>query len=186
MYYLLPFLFGIYYYRYTLVEFILRTISQIEINYNKWLKINYPHLGYKIYKNGNPIHINDDITTLTSNCNKQDIFEIEYIYNNKIYSVYGSEIAKLIEYVKNVNSIIENETRKKTRIYKWISAEDENNICVLEIIKKYSGPLGDFYKHFNIDVNSNYISEIKGKNIVLIDYNIDEYRIEPSSLINLT
>ena len=185
MYYLLPFLFGIYYYRFNVIEFILRTISRIEINYNKWLKINYPCLGNKIYMNGKLINIHDDIKCLKEHSNNKNIFEIEYCYNSKFYSIYGCDIEKLLYYVENVNSIIEKEMLNKTRIYKWISAEDDNNTCFLDTIKKASGPLGDFYKHFGIEMNSNYIAMIKGKKIIITDYNIDEYIIEPSSMINL-
>ena len=76
--------------------------------------------------------------------------------------------------------------QKKTPIYKWISAEDTTNVCVLDTIKKSSGPLGDFYKHYNLEINSNYITNIIGKKITLIDFNLDEYTIEPSSIINLS
>ena len=135
--------------------------------------------------NGKPVNKNVDINTLSNSENKQNIYEIKYAYNNKFYSIYGNQIKKLLEYVENINLIIEKEMQKKTRIYKWISAEDNNNSCFLDIIKKSSGPLGDFYKHFNLEINSNNISEIIGKKIILIDYNLDEYTINPSSIINL-
>jgi hypothetical protein len=185
MYYLFPILFCIYYFRYNLAEFTLRTISRIEISYEKWLNVKYPPPSYTIYLNGKLINTNDDITILNNRSSNQNIFEIEYLYNSKKYSIYGIELKNLLEYVKNIDVIIEKEMVKKTPIYKWISAEDDHNICVLNTIKKASGPLGDFYKHYNIDINSDYISDIIGKKIILTNYNLDEYFIKPSSVINL-
>jgi hypothetical protein len=186
MYFLLPFLFGIFYFRYSLLEFILRSTARVQINYNKWLNLKYPCLDYKIFINGKITDKNVDIKTLHANSNKENIFEIQYPFNNKFYSIYGNEIQKLLDYVENINSIIEKEMQKKTPIYKWISAEDTDNVCFLDSIKKSSGPLGDFYKHYNIEMNSNYIANIKGKKITLIDFNLDEYIIEPSSIIKLS
>lgn len=186
MFYIFPLLFCIYYFRYNLVEFILRTISKVEINYKKWLNLKYPPPSYTIYLNGKPINTNDDIINLNNHTSKQNIFEIKYLYNNKNYSIYGIELKNLLKYVKNVDVIIEKEMLKKPIIYKWISAEDENNICFLDTIKKASGPLGDFYKHYNIDINSDYINDIIGKKIILTNYNLDEFFIKPNSVINLS
>ena len=185
MYYLLPAVFCIYYFRYNLAEFTLRTISKIQISYEKWLKLKYPQPSYTIYLNGKLINKNDEITALANDISKQNIFEIKYLHNSKKYSIYGVEFKNLLEYVKNIDVIIEKEMVKKTPIYKWISAEDENNICFLDTIKKISGPLGDFYKHYNININSDHISDILGKKIILTNYNLDEYIIKPCSMINL-
>jgi len=130
--------------------------------------------------NGKPLNKNEHITA-----NNQNFFEIEYTYKTKTYSIYGNEITKLLDYVENVNAIIDIEYQKKSQIYKWISAVDDNNICFLDIIKKSSGPLGDFYKHYNIDIHSKHIPDIKGNRILLTNFNLDEYIIEPSSIIRL-
>ena len=185
MYFLIPLLASSYYFRYTLLEYILRSISKIEINYNKWYRIKYPTIGYDIYMNRKLLNKNEHIPIITSIYNNDTIFEIKYTYNNKIYSIFGNKIDKLLDYVENVNSIIELEHQKKTKNYKWISAIDNNNVCYLDIIKRVSGPLGDFYNHTDIDINSDYILDITENNILLTNYNLDEYTIKPSTVIRL-
>jgi len=128
---------------------------------------------------------NEHIPIITSIVNTDTIFEIKYTYNNKIYSIFGTQIDKLLDYVENVNSIIEQEYKKKTKNYKWISAIDNNNVCHLDIIKRVSGPLGDFYNHNNIDINFDYILDITENKILLTNYNLDEYIIKPSTVIRL-
>ena len=185
MYFLIPLLATSYYFRYTLLEYILRSISKIEINYNKWYRIKYPTIGYDIYMNRKLLNKNEHIPIITYTYDNDTIFEIKYTYNNKIYSIFGKKIDKLLDYVENVSSIIELEHNKKTKNYKWISAFDNNNVCYLDIIKQVSGPLGDFYNHNNIDINSDYIFNISGNKILLTNYNLDEYIIKPSTLIRL-
>jgi len=184
MIYILPFFLCIYYYRYSLAEVLLRTITKIEINYNKWLLLKYPQPPFSIFFNNQQINYNDALK-LTNKLSNNSFYEIRYLYNTKIYSIYGSELNNLLYYVNNVNKLISKEFEKKTRIYKWISAEDINNNCYLDTIKKVSGPLGDFYKHYNLNINSDFISDILDKKILLTDYNLDEFTILPSSNITL-
>lgn len=183
MIYILPFFLCMYYYRYNIIEFTLRNISTIEIKYQKWLNIKYPQPNYTIYLNNKEINYNN--LKYINKFNNTNKFEIKYRYKNKIYSIYSDELNTIKYYVDNIITIIDKEIEKKTPIYKWISAEDEYNNCYLDTIIKSSGPLGDFYKHYNLNINSDSISDIIGKKIILTDYNLDNYIISPSNMISL-
>ena len=136
-------------------------------------------LLYRIFKNESN-EILDENTVSKYNTNN-DTYHIEYKYKNRPYSIYGKELDYILYYVKNIDTIINTNNKK----YNWIMANDDDDNNYLDKIKMISGPMGDFYKHYNIDINSDDIKCIRGKKINLIDHILDEYTIEPSTIIKL-
>ena len=64
------------------------------------------------------------------------------------------------------------------KIYKWISANDEAGNNYLELLKKYSGPIGDFYNNGGIKIKTKNLEWLKGKKIVITDFRMDEYILD--------
>jgi hypothetical protein len=170
---------GIYYFRYKIGEFLVRKITTIQIEYNKWYIIKYPKPNYRIFKNENNEILDEN--TVSNYGTNNDVYNIEYQYKNRTYSIHGKDLNNILYYVRNIDTII-NPTNRK---YNWIMANDENDNNCLDKIKMISGPLGDFYRHYNIDIYSDDIKSIRGKRIKLIDHILDEYTIEPSTIIKL-
>jgi hypothetical protein len=155
--------------------FFLKTITRIEMSYNKWYKLKYGNNNYSIYVNN----------TLTDKCvvdynDMCNIYTIEYNYKNKVFRIVGKDLVKLTEYVENVEEKLNEQFTHKT--YKWISAIDSEENCYLDEIKKLAGPLGDFYAHAGLNINPNEVDFMVNKKITITDFRLDNFVIDSSEM----
>jgi hypothetical protein len=90
----------------------------------------------------------------------------------------GNNLEKLLNYLDNINKHMDITENNSKKMFRWISALDEDGKCYLDLVKKYGGPLGDFYtQSSDFEIFSNNISWLKGKKIVITDFRLDEYVI---------
>jgi hypothetical protein len=195
MFYLIPISILAYNHRASIGYYLIRTFSYMEIIYNRWYNMCYLHPDYKLFINGKQIIDKNEIQSNNSSENVNElIYEIEYTYKNKMYRLMGNNLEKLLNYLENINEYMDITENNSKKIYKWISALDEDGKCYLDSVKKYGGPLGDFYTQSSADqleIFSNNISWLKGKKIVITDFRLDEYILngnienEPIKLIKI-
>lgn len=175
MYYIIPISILTYKYRKYCGYYVLKAYSYFEILYNKWYNFACINPSYKLFLNGNLIiDIKEDIDKFS--IQENNIYEIEYSYKNRIYRIVGENLEELIEYLNNINKKLDCKNGEMTpKVYKWISAIDENGINYLEIVKKYSGPIGDFYNNGGLKCKIKYLNWLKDKKIIITDFRMDEY-----------
>jgi hypothetical protein len=179
MFYLIPISILAYKHRMNIGYYFLKSYSYLDILYNRWYNKYYLNPAYKLFINGTQICNDGDIHRYSRSEIGNDNFryEIEYLYKNKLYRICGTNLETLLDYVDNID--INVSSNKDNKVYKWISALDEDNICYIELVKKYSGPLGDFYGNLsNIDEYINHIDWIKGKKVKITDFRLDEYILD--------
>ena len=178
MFYLIPISILAYQNRASIGYYLIRTVSYMEIIYNRWYNMCYLNPDYKLFINGKQIIDKNEIQSNNSSESANElIYEIEYNYKNKLYRLMGNNLEKLLNYLDNINEHMDITESNSKKIYKWISALDENGKCYLDLVKKYGGPLGDFYTQSSdqLEIFSNNISWLKGKKIVITDFRLDEY-----------
>jgi hypothetical protein len=182
MFYLIPISILAYKHRASIGYYLIRTVSYMEILYNRWYNMCYLHPDYKLFINGKQIIDKNEIQSNSSSENDNDndnelIYEIEYTYKNKMYRLIGNKLEKLLNYLENINEHMDITESNSKKIYKWISSFDEDGKCYLDLVKKYGGPLGDFYTQSSneLEIFTNNISWLKGKKIVITDFRLDEY-----------
>jgi len=183
-----------YLYRYDIATFLLKSYSYCEIYYNQYID-NRPLLSnnYKVYINNKRITNVEDLENHKNSLENK--IEIHYEYRNRGYILVGYDLDKMVDYLQNIEKTISN-----LKPYKWIEAEivdpekveiDEEEYLddtdYLSIIKKYSGPTGDFYLHdidnFGISgkdiLDDEKIPILKNSNlkIILNDFKLDSYEI---------
>jgi len=176
MFYLIPISILTYKYRMNIGYYFMKSYSYLEIQYNRWYNNYYLNPNYKLYINGALVNDNKDIYHYTSSEKGEENlnYEIEYIYKNKLYRILGNNLEILLDFVENIDNYMKSNVDNK--IFRWISAFDEDNNCYLDIVKKYSGPLGDFYGNiYNLECYSKHFEWLKDKKITLIDFRLDEY-----------
>jgi hypothetical protein len=180
MFYLIPITILAYKHRMNIGYYLMKSYSYLEIVYNRWYNKYYLNPDYKLYVNGNIISNMEDIHRYTKNeiDNKDLLFEIEYLYKNKFYRIVGNNLEKLLDYLEKIDEYIKLNT-DTNKIYRWISAVDDDNNCYLDLVKKYSGPLGDFYGHVSeIDIYHHNLEWLKDKKIRIINFRLDEYILD--------
>ena len=177
MYYIIPISILTYKYRKYCGYYLLKTYSYFEILYNKWYNFSYINPNYKLYLNGNLIiNIKEDVDKFS---NDNNIFEIEYSYKNRLYRIVGENLEELIEYLNTIDTKLDCKNGEMTpKIYKWISANDQEGNNYLDILKKYSGPIGDFYNHNNFKIKIKNMEWLKDKKIVITDFRMEEYILD--------
>ncbi len=177
MYYIIPISILTYKYRNYCGYYLLKTYSYFEIIYNKWYNFSYINPNYKLFLNGNLIlDTKEDINKYS---NENNNYEIEYSYKNRLYRIVGENLDELIEYLNNINHKLDSKNIEMTpKIYKWISANDEEGNNYLEIVKKYSGPIGDFYNNSGLRIKTKNLEWLKDKKIVITDFRMDEYILD--------
>ena len=179
MFYLIPITILAYKYRMNIGYYFMKSYSYLEILYNRWYNKYYLSSDYKLFINGQQISNDEDIYRYSrSEIGEDNLrYEIEYVYKNKLYRIFGDNLEFLLDYVDNIDMFMNSNIDNK--VYRWISALDEHNVCYLELVKKYSGPLGDFYGNLsNIDAYINQIDWIKGKKVTITDFRLDEYILD--------
>ena len=178
MYYIIPISILTYKYRKYCGYYVLKAYSYFEILYNKWYKFACINPSYKLFLNGNLIvDIKEDIDKFS--IQENNIYEIEYSYKNRLYRIVGENLEELIEYLNNINQKLDCKNGEMTpKVYKWISAIDENGNNYLEIVKKYSGPIGDFYNNGGLKCKIKYLNWLKDKKIIITDFRMDEYVLD--------
>jgi len=187
MYYIIPISILTYKYRNYCGYYLLKGYSYLEILYNKWYNLSCINPDYKLFINGNLINnINEDIEKYSKEYNT---YEIEYLYKNRSYRIVGENLEQLLEYLNNINNILDCRNGEMTpKIYKWISAVDNEGNNYLELLKKYSGPIGDFYNNGGISCKIKNIYWLKEKKIIITDFRMDEYILDGTNsetIINL-
>ena len=178
MYYIIPISILTYKYRNYCGYYLLKGYSYLEIIYNKWYNFSYINPSYKLFLNGNLIvDIKNDIGKYSIDDN--NIYEIEYSYKNRLYRIVGNDLEELLEYLNNMNQKIDSRNVEMTpKVYKWISANDEQGNNYLELLKKYSGPIGDFYINGGIRCKIKNLAWLKDKKIIITDFRMDEYILD--------
>jgi hypothetical protein len=178
MFYLIPISILAYKHRASIGYYLLRTVSYMEILYNRWYNMCYLHPDYKLFINGKQINDKNEIQPNNSENNNELNYEIEYTYKNRMYRLMGNNLEKLLNYLDNINKHMDITENNSKKMFRWISALDEDGKCYLDLVKKYGGPLGDFYtQSSDFEIFSNNISWLKGKKIVITDFRLDEYVI---------
>lgn len=181
MLYLIPISLLAYKYRTHVGYYLMRTYSYLEIYYNRWYNRYYFNPDYKLFINGKQISDSNDIHRYSRNeLGEQCIYTVEYLYRNKPYRIVGENLDILLDYIENIETHVNTDEDKPRKVYKWISAEDEEGNCYLETVKKYSGPLGDFYQHAgeNIQTNHDYLYWLNSKRISITDFRCDTYELD--------
>ena len=181
MLYLIPISLLAYKYRTQVGYYLMRTYSYLEIYYNRWHNYYYLNPDYKLFINGKLVTDSSDIKRYSRDeLGEQCIYTVEYIYRNKPYRIIGDNLDKLLDYIENIETNINWDEDKKTKVYKWISAEDADGNCYLDLLKKYSGPLGDFYQHAGESINTNHghLYWLNGKKITITDFRCDMYELD--------
>lgn len=179
-YFLIPISIVAYKYRTNLGYYIMRSYSYLEILYEQCYKHFNVYTDHKLYVNGELVSNESEIKNHLHGVDAEDenIFEIEFNHNNRKYRIVGRDLEKLIAYVENIELNVEKVNKNPNNIYKWISATDHNGNDCLEIVKKYSGPLGDFYKHIDLEIKTHHLDWVKDKKINLVDFRLDEYTLD--------
>ena len=183
MLYLIPISLLAYKYRTYLGYYLMRTYSYLEIYYNRWYNKYYFNPDYKLFINGKQITDSNDIHRYSGDeLGEQRIYTVEYIYKNKFYRVMGENLDKLLDYIENIDTHLNWDENKPIKVYKWISAEDDEGNCYLENVRKYAGSLGDFYIHAKdlIEVEYGYFYWLNGKKITLTDFRCDTFELDSS------
>ena len=176
MFYLIPISILAYKHRASIGYYLLRTVSYMEILYNRWYNMCYLHPDYKLFINGKQINDKNEIQPNNSENNNELNYEIEYTYKNRMYRLMGNNLEKLLNYLDHINNHMDITENNSKKMFRWISALDEDGKCYLDLVKKYGGPLGDFYtQSSNFEIFSNNISWLKVKKIVITDFRLDEY-----------
>ena len=176
MFYLIPISILAYKHRASIGYYLLRTVSYMEILYNRWYNMCYLHPDYKLFINGKQINDKNEIQANNSENNNELNYEIEYTYKNRMYRLMGNNLEKLLNYLDHINNHMDITENNSKKMFRWISALDEDGKCYLDLVKKYGGPLGDFYtQSSNFEIFSNNISWLKVKKIVITDFRLDEY-----------
>lgn len=184
MFYLIPISILAYKYRIHIGYYFMKSYSYLEIHYNRWYNNYYLNPNYKLYINGTQVCNDSDIYRYSrSEIGEENLkYEIEYVYKNKVYRIVGNNLENLLDYVENIDSYMNSNVDSK--IYRWISALDEDNKCYLDLVKKYSGPLGDFYGNIsNIESYSKQLEWLNGKKVTITDFRLDEYVLHGKSNI---
>jgi hypothetical protein len=187
MFYLIPITILAYKYRMNIGYYALKSYSYLEILYYRWYNKFYMNPDYKLFINGNQVCNDKDIHRYSRSEIGEDnlLYEIEYIYKNKFYRIVGNNFSKLLDYLEKIDDYINANINNK-QIYRWISAQDEDNNCYLELVKKYAGPLGDFYNHASdIEIYSSQLDWLKGKIIRITDFRLDEYILDGNKMNDL-
>jgi hypothetical protein len=141
----------------------------------------------KLFINGEQIFDKGDIHSYRHSQidGREQVYEIEYIYKNKIYRINGNDLEKLLNYLDKIDIYADSCVDNHKKIYKWISATDNDGNCYLELVKKYSGPLGDFYNHVeDIEIFYKYNVWLKDKTIKITDFRLDEYILDGTKINN--
>ncbi len=178
MYYIIPISILTYKYRKYCGYYLLKGYSYLEIIYNKWYKFSCINPNYKLFLNGNLItDMKEDINKFSNDEN--NTYEIEYSYKNRLYRIVGENLEELLEYLNNINQKLDCKNGEMTpKVYKWISANDEKGNNYLELLKKYSGPIGDFYNNGGLRCKIKNIDWLKDKKIIITDFRMDEYILD--------
>jgi hypothetical protein len=182
MLYLIPMSILAYKNRNNIGYYILKTYSYLEIQYNRWYKSIYIDPDYKFFINGQLIQNQEELTK--NEFTKDTLFEIEYLKKPKRYRLAGKKRETMIDFLDNKDAIFNSDERNPRKIFRWISATDENNNkCYLEQVKKFAGPNGDFYiNEYDMEVES--VEWLKNKKLVLTDFRLDEYVLDGTQLNN--
>jgi hypothetical protein len=183
MFYLIPITILAYKYRLNIGYYLMKSYSYLEIQYYRWYNKYYLNPGYKLFINGEQIYDKGDIHCYSQSeiDGEELVYEIEYIYKNKIYRINGNDLEKILDYLDKIDSNVNN----PKKIYRWISATDTHGNCYLELVKKYSGPLGDFYNHTDdIEICYKYTGWLKDKTIKITDFRLDEYILDGTKINN--
>ena len=117
MFYLIPISILAYKHRTSIGYYLMRTASYMEIVYNRWYNMYYLNPDYKLFINGKQIIDKNEILKYSSSENGSNelVYEIEYIYKNKIYRLMGNDLEKLLNYLEKMNEhmdITENNSKK--------------------------------------------------------------------------
>lgn len=182
MFYLIPISILAYKHRSSIGYYLMRSASYMEIIYNRWYNMYYLNPDYKLFINGKQLIDKTEILKHSSfeNVSNELVYEIEYIYKNKMYRLMGNNLEKLLNYLEKINEHMDITENNSKKIYRWIAALDKDGKCYLELIKKYGGPLGDFYTQSadQLEIRYDHLGWLKWKKIVLTDFRLDEYVLD--------
>ncbi len=181
MFYLIPISILAYKYRTNIGYYLMKSYSYMEIVYYRWYNKYYMNPDYKLFINGKQIYEKGDIHRYSSSelGNEEIVYEIEYTYKNKFYRLASKNLDKILDYLDNIDNNVDTNEQNSKKIYKWISALDEDGNCYLDLVKKYSGPLGDFYsQNDELEFMYNHIGWLKDKKITITDFRLDMYILD--------
>lgn len=187
MFYLIPITILAYKQRLNICYYLMKSYSYLEIQYYRWYNKYYMNPSYKLFINGEQIYDKGDIHCYShSQIDGQElIYEIEYVYKNKFYRINGNDLEKLLNYLDKIDIYADSTVDNSKKIYRWISATDTDGNCYLELVKKYSGPLGDFYNHTgDIEIFYKNTVWLKDKTIKITDFRLDEYILDGTKINN--
>ena len=187
MFYLIPITILAYKYRLNIGYYLMKSYSYFEIQYYRWYNKYYMNPGYKLFINGEQIYDKGDIHFYSHSeiDGKELVYEIEYIYKNKFYRINGNNLKKLLDYLDKIDMYVYSNVDNPKKIYRWISATDTHGNCYLELVKKYGGPLGDFYNHTeDVEIFYKYTVWLKDKTIKITDFRLDEYILDGTKINN--
>ena len=176
MYYIIPLGLFAYKYRTQLGYYLLRGYSYIEVLYNRWYNQLYVHPDYRLYFNGEEV-----TTNIQTTLGRDGVYELEYNYRNRVYRIPGKKVEDLLDYLEKIDYYC-NEENPAT-VYKWIMAEDEQGNDILDIVKRYAGPLGDFYKYAQPKEYSEFLPFLN-KKITITDFRCDTFELDFSHRID--
>jgi len=178
MFYLIPISVLAYKYRLNIGYYFMKTYSYFEILYNRWYNRFYFNPEYKLWVDGKLVKNPKEIRNLSQ---EEHHYEIESTHKGRHYILPGTNLEKMMDYLENIDNHLDRSSGSK--VYKWISAVDEKENCYLDNVKKYSGPLGDFYSHHpDVHLEYGHLIWTRDKKIQITDFRIDTYDLVASSV----
>lgn len=193
MFYVIPLSFFVYKYRYYIGWYVMWAYSIVEMKCVQ----TYRALTTETDSEGNPIPPANHLTVQNPSVRNErlGVFEISYTYLKRSYTITHTaedetKAREVIQYIY----LIEKGELPPPRVYRWVDASilgagaDENPDIQderLAMVRKYSGPFGDFYAFVNYNIPQELYSAVF-KDIVLTDNKMDEYRLESDMRLLMT